>query len=500
MQGMETACGKLSGDVQEELDRRLFHIRTLYDISRELLGLTDIQAILKNFLLMTMGNFGALQGFVLTQDTVTRQISHFEHLGFREEDHLLLEEVGGRLLAKSDPEGVITLEDVLDDFISPTAHVVCLLAFKVDAQCSGLMGLGPKLVGTQYTDDDKELLATLVNNLVASLKSARYSEALENALEEVRALNSAKDKVINHLAHELLTPIGIIGGCLAQLERRLRDLPEETSGKTLTRAKRAVRRLSEIEFEVADIMAGKSNRTRQFMSSLLDQCADEIELLFVEEAGESPMVEKIRQRIDELFGPKDGEPVEVHLDRFVADRIEELRPFSARRGIDLITQAEATRPIQIPIETLDKVLKGLIRNAIENTPDEGRIEVRAVSKGDHVEMSVKDYGVGITKQDQARIFEGFYHTQDTMSYSSKKPFEFNAGGRGADLLRMKIFSERYNFRLTMSSARCKFIAGGDNTCPGRISECAFCKSQEDCYNSGGTTFEVLFPPPGDASA
>jgi signal transduction histidine kinase len=495
MQRMESAPSKLSDDVQAELDRRLFHIRTLYDVSRELLGLTDIQTIIKNFLLMTMGNFGALQGFVLTQDTLTRQTSHFDHLGFREEDHPLLEEGAGRLLAKSDPNGVIPLDDVLDDFISPTAQVVCLLAFKVDDQCAGLMGLGPKLVGTQYTDDDKELLATLVNNLVASLKSARYSEALENALEEVKALNRAKDKVIYHLSHELLTPIAIVGGSLTQLERHLRDLSAETWEKTLARARRAVQRLSDIQSEVTDIMAGKSNRTCQFISDLLDQCADEIELLFEEETGESPIVERIRQRIDGLFGLKHADSVQVHVDRFVADRVQELRSFCTHREIDLIAQAEPTPAIYIPLETLDKVLKGLVRNAIENTPDEGRIEVTVVSKGNQVEMSVKDYGVGIAEEDQALIFEGFYHTQDSMSYSSKKPFDFNAGGRGADLLRMKIFSERFNFKLTMTSTRCKFIPRSSDVCPGRISGCEFCKGPQDCYQSGGTAFHVVFPIP-----
>ena len=34
------------------------------------------------------------------------------------------------------------------------------------------------------------------------------------------------------------------------------------------------------------------------------------------------------------------------------------------------------------------------------------------------------------------ISEGFFTTQDTMAYSSKKPFDFNAGGKGADLLRI----------------------------------------------------------------
>ena len=38
---------------QSELDRQLFHLKTLYDVSRELLGIADIHVIMKNFLLMT---------------------------------------------------------------------------------------------------------------------------------------------------------------------------------------------------------------------------------------------------------------------------------------------------------------------------------------------------------------------------------------------------------------------------------------------------------------
>ena len=35
------------------------------------------------------------------------------------------------------------------------------------------------------------------------------------------------------------------------------------------------------------------------------------------------------------------------------------------------------------------------------------------------------------------------------AYSSKRAFDFNAGGKGADLLRMKIFAERYGFKIKM---------------------------------------------------
>jgi len=38
-----------------------------------------------------------------------------------------------------------------------------------------------------------------------------------------------------------------------------------------------------------------------------------------------------------------------------------------------------------------------------------------------------------------------------MDYFSKHPFDFNAGGKGADLLRMKVFGERYGFQLNMTS-------------------------------------------------
>jgi hypothetical protein len=46
------AVSPLPQDMHVEHDRRLFHLKTLYDVSRELLGVVDIKAILKNFLLI----------------------------------------------------------------------------------------------------------------------------------------------------------------------------------------------------------------------------------------------------------------------------------------------------------------------------------------------------------------------------------------------------------------------------------------------------------------
>ena len=84
-----------------------------------------------------------------------------------------------------------------------------------------------------------------------------------------------------------------------------------------------------------------------------------------------------------------------------------------------------------------------------------------------------------------------------MDYSSKRPFDFNAGGKGADLLRMKIFSEKYNFNMELESTRCRYIPKEDDVCPGKISACGFCKEKKDCYESGGTIATVSFPPMQD---
>ena len=45
------------------------------------------------------------------------------------------------------------------------------------------------------------------------------------------------------------------------------------------------------------------------------------------------------------------------------------------------------------------------------------------------QLKVMDFGIGITKESQ-RYLDGFYHTLDTDLYTSKKPYNFGAKGKG----------------------------------------------------------------------
>jgi PAS domain S-box-containing protein len=346
-----------------------------------------------------------------------------------------------------------------------------------------------------FDQSDIELLSMISGTVALSIENARFSKDLKEAHREVVGLNRAKDKVISHLSHELKTPVSVLSLSLNSLAKNLTALPPKNWTSIMERLQRNLDRIMEIQYVVEDIMRDKQyDPYHQALSNILDQCGDELEALLTEENVEESIIERVRARIDEIYGSKESISINILLNEFAKQRLNHLSPSFSHRQVKIISRLEPVPAIYIPVHVLQKIVDGLIRNAVENTPDEGKVVVSVQTKGQSVVLVVHDYGVGITEEHKRRIFEGFFTTQDTMAYSSKKPFDFNAGGKGADLLRMKIFSERYNFKIDMDSSRCGHIPQASDICPGQISECTYCTQPEDCYPSGGTTFSLYFQP------
>jgi len=346
-----------------------------------------------------------------------------------------------------------------------------------------------------FDQSDVELLSMLAGTVVLSIENARFAAELKKVYMEVSSLNRAKDKVINHLSHELKTPIAVLRTALVTLEKRLGDLPPASWQPTIERARRNIDRLLEMQYQIDDIMQDKTYQTPTLLSQIVDRCTDELEAIAAETFGEGPVVEKFKNRIQEAYGLRQLASEKMQLDVFIRKRLALLQPAFAHRQVDITTRLNATPPVYLPPDSLQKIFDGLLKNAIENTPDEGQIEVVVNTKGEGTLLEVGDFGVGIAKENQTRIFEGFFNTQETMDYSSKNPYDFNAGGKGADLLRMKIFSERYGFKIALESSRCPLLANDADACPGRISACPKCKNGSGCHQTITTTFSLYFPPP-----
>ena len=165
-------------------------------------------------------------------------------------------------------------------------------------------------------------------------------------------------------------------------------------------------------------------------------------------------------------------PETIDIAPFVKDRIASLTPKFSHREVRIRIVEDAEGEICMPKAHFEKIIDGLIRNAVENTPDEGEIVIAITEKATGILLAVHDFGVGIPEAFQERIFEGLFPVQEPSAYSTGKPYDFNAGGKGLDLLRIKIFSERYGFSIHMSSRYCPHAAAGG--CPGRISRCEPC--------------------------
>ncbi|MBC2705852.1 GAF domain-containing protein [Desulfobacula sp.] len=394
-----------------------------------------------------------------------------------EKAHFSLDELlSGQVVKTGNPMIVNNFSDDLSHYQSRDRKIgykiknVVLVPLRNKDRIIGILAADNKKTG-DFDDTDLETLNTLSATVALSIENARVSRELRKAYEELKSLNRAKDKMISHLSHELKTPVAILLSSFKILSRRLRDLPEETWRPTFERIQRNLDRIIGIEGEVYDIVEKKEVFHHEFFSLILEQCQDEFEALIAEETGEKGVIAKVRQKIEDIFSTRDPVVINIFLNPFVEKRIKAIQPDMAHRNISLVTHLKASSPIWIPSEPLRKTVDGLIRNAIENTPDGGKIEIFTHQKDKGVEFVVKDHGIGLTEEAQKRIFEGFFSTQDILDYSSKRPFDFNAGGKGADLLRMKIFSERYNFKISMTSNRCQRIPKNKDACPGSIQDC-----------------------------
>jgi class 3 adenylate cyclase len=186
-------------NVQAELDRRIFHLKTLYDVSKDIFSTVDFQAILKNFLLMSMGNFGVMEGFILTLKIPSGEITHFESMGHQEGDLSALQEGARRLLLDTRSVGATESTASHVESRDRVPGVVCGVAFSIVPDSSGFLGLGPKLVGKSYNEDDKELLVTLVNNLVVGLRNARSFEDIRRLNLDLQEKNLQLENALNKL-------------------------------------------------------------------------------------------------------------------------------------------------------------------------------------------------------------------------------------------------------------------------------------------------------------
>jgi len=209
--------------------------------------------------------------------------------------------------------------------------------------------------------------ALAVQNAALVVELKNNNDELAAANEKLRELDALKSKFLSVATHELRTPLSIILGYNSMLAEGLHD------------------RLTAEEKQTLDESVAACKRLIRLVNSMLD--------LNQIQAGKMQM----------NFTRQD-------LRRVVNGVIALFQPTARKRDLRLIVELPARLPRAcIDAERIQQVLINLVGNAVKFTPPRGRItvSVRHQPEQKSVEIAVRDSGIGIPEQDQARIFDEF---------------------------------------------------------------------------------------------
>jgi len=139
-----------------------------------------------------------------------------------------------------------------------TRSVLCMPLYNNAGSRLGVIQLLNKKEGI-FTKEDETFLQTFGNNAsvfieMAQLQKARI-DALEQSRKELEQLNHVKSKALDHLSHELMTPLAIIQGNIRLLKRKTQaQIPPLFDEELFESFEKNLNRLSIIQQETDQII------------------------------------------------------------------------------------------------------------------------------------------------------------------------------------------------------------------------------------------------------
>lgn len=192
-----------------------------------------------------------------------------------------------------------------------------------------------------------------------------YMRELQARHEEAERLNRLKSEFLASVSHELRTPLHTIIG-FAEL---LVEQAEGPLNATQLRFLEHIRRDSE---------------------HLLGLINDVLDLSGMEADGLTLHAE------------------DLNLEQVIQQAVDGIAPYASARVVEVRRGEIPSAKVQADAGRLRQILNNLLSNGVKFTPAGGHVEVSAVLDGRFAEVCVRDTGVGISAEEQERIFEKFY--------------------------------------------------------------------------------------------
>lgn len=186
-------------------------------------------------------------------------------------------------------------------------------------------------------------------------------------ITQQKELEARKDDFVNMASHELKTPITSMKLYLDVLMNRVKGYKDERIERPLINIKTQTNRLQKLVEDLLDVSRLQTGK-----------------LSFTKE--------------------------EFRLDTLIDETIEVLQATTKKQTLTVVKEEPVT--IYADKFRMYQVITNLITNAIKYSAGKDSIDIQIYKENDTAVVSVKDYGIGIAKDQQDKIFERLYQVTD----------------------------------------------------------------------------------------
>lgn len=230
---------------------------------------------------------------------------------------------------------------------------------------------GKPVVGKEYTitRSDKKQVHLQVSAAAIHSNSGKIIAAASiiNDITQQKEIEQRKDDFVNMASHELKTPITSMKLYIDSLMARIETYNDERANKTLSNIKNQTERLQKLVNDLLDVSRLQTGK-----------------LSFTKE--------------------------EFRIDTLVEEIIEVLQASTKKQDIVITKKLPLT--VFADRFRMYQVITNLITNAIKYSSKGQKINVQVLKKDNKVIVSVEDFGIGIARDQQKKIFERLYQVTD----------------------------------------------------------------------------------------
>lgn len=223
------------------------------------------------------------------------------------------------------------------------------------------------------TRDLQELNANLERTVVERTKElVSANNQLEEKNKKLEELSQAKTAFVSLVSHQLRSPLTAARWAVAGLVEAVAAKEENEIKKFL------------------DFLSVNNGR----MTSLVDN------LLNVARIEENRLLYEFKR---------------VEFGEIVKELIDNLSPIAKEKSVTISYQEQLRSDsfaVMADKEKLYLAMENILDNAVKYTPEGEKIEVKIKKESSRLVFSIRDHGVGIPKEDQAKIFSKFFRARN----------------------------------------------------------------------------------------